>query len=196
MSLRERINGDPKLQIGLGAILLLLVVFVLMNKGGGEESEAVEEPTAATVESGETLETGEVATTPEGEVSLASLSESVKAPPLPKKVTKAYDANKTVAVLFVHDGGVDDKLVKRYSQALPVSFRLFTVPVKQIDRYAALTFGMQVQRVPALVVLRRKSLSKTGPEASILYGYQAPARIKLAVREASYKGPSGSYHPG
>jgi hypothetical protein len=202
MSLRERINSDPKLQLGLGAVLLIVVVFVLMGKGGGESAETVvEEPTAASVEA-----TG---TTPglEGgaEESLAALSASVKAPPLPQAMTAAYEANETVAVLFVRNGGIDDRLVKLYSRFLhrhlpetrfQIDFKLFVVPVKQIGRYAALTLGMQVQRVPAFVVLRRKSLSKGGPEGSILYGYQAPARILLSVRDASYKGPAGSYHPG
>ena len=197
MTLRERINGDPKLQIGLGAVLLIIVVFVLMNSSSGESEAVTEEPTAATVETGETVGVEEAAVPGiEGEASLASLSESLKAPPLPKRVTAAYDANQTVAVLFVHNGSVDDRLVQRYSKLSQVDFKLFVVPVKKIGRYAALTLGMKVQRVPALVVLRRKSLSKTGPEASILYGYQAPSRIKLALRNASYKGPSGSYHPG
>jgi hypothetical protein len=202
MSLRERINSDPKLQLGLGAVLLILVVFFLMHKGGGESEAVMEEPTAATVETTGTT-VGVEGT--EAEASLASLSASLKAPPLPHKMTLAYEANKTVAVLFVHNGSVDDRLVKLYGKFLhrylPESrlhgdFKLFVVPVKQIGRYAALTLGMQVQRVPAFVVLRRKALSKGGPEASILYGYQAPTRIMLAIRDASYKGPAGSYHPG
>lgn len=199
MSLRERINGDPKLQIGLGVVLVIIVAFILLHKGGGEEAEAVtEEPVAASVEGAPTEET---ALALGGESALTTFDLGTAGPALPKKISAAYGADKTVAVLFVHDGSVDDRLVKRYSKSVAGSesgsgFKLFVVPVKQIGRYASLTLALGVQRVPALIVLRRKSLSQGGAEGTVLYGYQAPARIRRTVQDASYKGPPGSYHPG
>jgi hypothetical protein len=116
---------------------------------------------------------------------------------LPAPVTHAYDAGKTVVLLIVRDGGIDDKLVSastnRLSDFHDVS--LFVVPAKQISRYAAITLGVEVQRVPALVVMRPRDLSDGVPQASVIYGFQSSQSIEQAIRDASYDGPEATYHP-
>ena len=72
---------------------------------------------------------------------------------------------------------------------------LFVVPVSQIFRYAAITLGVEVSRVPALVVMRPRSLSEGTPQASVSYGFQTRQTIVQAVRDASYNGPAATYHP-
>jgi hypothetical protein len=72
---------------------------------------------------------------------------------------------------------------------------VFVVRAKQIARYAAITLGVDVQEVPALVVMRPRHLSGGSPQASISYGYQTPQSIVQAVIDASYKGPEATYHP-
>ena len=200
MTLRERINSDPKLQIGIGVVLLLVVGFLLLGKGGGDESEGeavVEGPVAGAVVEEAPLG-AEAASSTEG--SVAAISSSVPAPPLPPAVAAAYEANDVVGVLFVRDGGIDDKLVKRYANlvraAASGTVKLWVVPVKEIAKYGAVTLGLGVQRVPAFVFLRPKSLSEGGIQGSVLYGYQTPANIIQALADATYDGPDGSYHPG
>ena len=53
----------------------------------------------------------------------------------------AYDSGKTVVLLFVHDGGIDDRLVETATKASALSptSAIFIVPAKQIARYAAIT---------------------------------------------------------
>jgi hypothetical protein len=205
VTLRERINSDPKLQIGIGAVLLLLVAFVFLGKGGGSEEAATEEPTAAVSESGVSIEPGVVEAAGVGsEPSLTALSASVPAPPMPVKVTRAYNKGKVVTVLFVHDGGIDDRLVQKYATLLRNSvsakyrheLAFFVVPAKKIANWGAITLGLGIQRVPAFVVLRPKKLSGATPQGTVLYGYQTPPTIAQEIADSIYRGPEAAYHPG
>ncbi len=201
MSLRERINSDPKLQIGIGAVLLLLVAFVFLGKGGGSEEAATEEPTAAVSEAG----LAETAVPAVGsEPSLTALSASIPPPQMPAQVKRAYEQGKVVTVLFVHDGGIDDRLVEKYSRLLRTkvsaadrrAIAFFVVPAKKIANWGAITLGLGIQRVPAFVVLRPKALSGGQPSGSVLYGYQTPPTIAQEIGDSVYHGPEGAYHPG
>ena len=58
----------------------------------------------------------------------------------------------------------------------------FVVPVSRIARYASITQGVGVDRVPALVVLRPKKLDQAVPTASVTYGFQDGDSIEPATR--------------
>jgi len=70
-----------------------------------------------------------------------------------------------------------------------------SVPAARISRYAAITEGVGVDRVPALVVVTPKHLKKTVPTASVSYGFQSPQSIAQAVIDAGYEGKTLDYHP-
>jgi hypothetical protein len=210
---REKINSDPKYQIGIVVVLILAAGYMLLGGlGGGEESEETA-PTEATVAVAGTGATGTATGATPGEAvegaiegaiasasteaSAASVAASIPAPPLPHPVTAAYDSGKTVVLLVVHDGGIDDRLVAASTRQLDgdPGVAVFVVPVKQIARYGAITLGVDVQQVPALVVMRPRHLSHGTPEAAVIYGFQSAQSIDQAVRDASYKGPEATYHP-
>jgi hypothetical protein len=71
----------------------------------------------------------------------------------------------------------------------------FIAPASQVSRYASVTEGVGVNRVPALVVIRPKHLHQTVPTASVSYGFQSGESIVQAVIDAGYKGPTLAYHP-
>jgi hypothetical protein len=205
--MREKLNDNPMAQIGLVAILLVVVAFMLLKPGGGEEEET-EVPTEAVVTNAETGVTGTAtgATTDEavegaleaGAVADASAAAaSIPPPPIPAPVARAYEANKTVVLLVVHDGGIDDRLVAGTARGLSgyEDVALFEVPANQIARYAAITLGADVQQVPALVVMRPRKLSGGVPQASVDSGFQTSQSIVQAVVDARYKGPEETYHP-
>jgi hypothetical protein len=212
--MREKLNSDPKTQVAAVVILTLLAIFFFISKSGGsEEEEAV--PTEATVAVAGSEATGTAtAATPgaavEGAVEEAVenasaetgaissvVPSSIEAPPPPEAVTAAYKADETVVLLIVRDAAVDDELVTQASSTLSSmpEVALFVVPVSQISRYAAITLGVEVSRVPALVVMRPRSLSKGTPQASVSYGFQTRQTIVQAVRDASYEGPPATYQP-
>jgi hypothetical protein len=212
--MREKLNENPMAQVGIVLVLVLAAGYMLLGGGfgGGEETE--EAPTEATVAiagtdatgtatgatPGEAVE-GAVASAVESaaaEVPTGSVTAAIPPPPLPVPVARAYDAGKTVVLLVVRDGGIDDRLVAASTRRLDgrSDVAVFVVPVQQIPRYGAITLGVDVRQAPALIVMRPRRLSEGVPQASVSYGYQSFQSIDQAVRDASYKGPEATYHPG
>jgi hypothetical protein len=209
---REKLNDNPVAQIGLVVLLLVAAAFMLLKPGGGEEEEA-EVPTEATVSVAGTNATGTATGATAGEAvegavegaieaataeaSTAAIAAAIPAPPMPAPVAHAYDAGKTVVLLVVHDGGIDDRLVRGSVSRLEArpEVALFVVPAKRIARYAAITLGADVQQVPALVTLQPRRLSEGVPQASVDYGFQTAQSVEQAVIDAGYRGPEETYHP-
>lgn len=209
--MRDKINNDPKFQVGIVIVLIAVAAFMFLKPGGGEESE--EAPTEATVAIAGTEASGTATGATPGEAvegavegaleaagaeaSAAAIAATIPAPPMPAPVAHAYDADKTVVLLVVHDGGIDDRLVTEAVKSLSAypEVASFIVPAKQISRYAAITLGADVQQVPALVVMKPRRLSGGVPQASVDYGFQTPQSVVQAVIDAGYKGPEATYHP-
>jgi hypothetical protein len=188
--MREQLNSNPLAQLALVGVLLVAVGFFVLSGGGEEEGEAGGAAAETTLGVTEPTEAGTAS------VSLPPPS-SLDAPPLPRHVLRAYEADKTVALLFVREGGIDDRLVKRATQEVAAfpAVSLFVVPASRISRYAEISEGVGVERVPALVVVTPKRLKQTVPTASVSYGFQSPQSIEQAIVDAGYKGPTVDYHP-
>ncbi|MET0558264.1 MAG: hypothetical protein ABW065_06290 [Solirubrobacterales bacterium] len=201
--MREQLNSNPMVQMGvIAALIVAAAIFMLttMGGGGGEESEssALSASSAAAGE-GAAPSPGETAVeaAPPEASSAAGAPSTLATRPVPHKVVAAWDSGQTVALVFVHDGGIDDDLVKLASGSLAgmSGVSTFVVPAGQIADYAAITEGIGVERVPALVVLRPKRLSGPVPTASVNYGFQDAESIVQAVVDAGYHGPTVEYHP-
>ncbi|HYG97292.1 MAG TPA: hypothetical protein VD741_09330 [Solirubrobacterales bacterium] len=198
--MREKLNNNPIMQVAvIGVLLVAGGIFLMSTMGGGEEAvepeagTVIEEaaPEAANPIEGsvETLE----AAAPSAGATLAALPPTE--PPAP--VVEAYESGATVALLFIREGGIDDRLVRDAAAGLAQvpDVVSFVVPAREIAEYTAITGGVGVERVPALVVLTPKRVSSQVPTASVLYGYQSPASVVQAVIDAGYKGPTLDYHP-
>jgi hypothetical protein len=214
--MRERLNSDPKAQVALVALLLVAAAFLLITRtGGGGEEEGSTATTEATVAVAGTGVTATATGATPGEAVEAAVEEAaahsspttaappaelsqIEAPRPPRPVLDAYRANKTVVLLVVHDGGIDDAFTALASTALirDPDVALFVVPASKLYRYAAITLGLEVSSVPALIVMRPRGLSKGTPQATVSYGLQTSQDILQAVRDASYDGPGATYHPG
>ncbi len=190
--MREKLNENPIAQVALIGILAVVgVVIFIGGSGGGEEAEEAA-PSGETVSS---LESTEAA--PAAEAPVGATPTSVPTPTPPKRFVAAYESGKTVALLIVHPGSIDSAFTAASSRLLE-PFRdvvLFVVKAKQIARYAAVTVGLEVNRVPALIVLKPKRLSKGTPQATVDYGLQTPQSVAQAVLDANYKGRELAYHP-
>jgi hypothetical protein len=199
-------------QVGLVVLLVVVAAFMFMRMSGGGEEEESESaaPTEASVSVEGTGQTGTAtgatpAETVEGAVenaleatpSAAGATGAVPTPPLPVPVKAAYMSDDTVVLLFVHDGGIDDKMVETATGVIEgdPSTSLFVVPARKVARYGAVTVGLEVNRVPALVVIRPQHLNGNDPQATVDYGYQTPEGVRQAVRDASYEGRELPYHP-
>ena len=186
--MREKLNSNPLYQAGIVGILLLATGFFLLSTmgRGGEEEESSSAETLAIVNAEST------ATEPPAPGALADT-----APPPPVPVLDAFAQDQIVVLLFVREGGIDDRMVAadvdRLSGFEGVS--TFVVDAGEIARYASIAQGVDVKRVPALVVVRPKRLDHGVPSASVQYGYQSPQSVEQAVIDAGYKGPTLNYHP-
>lgn len=192
--MREKLNENPLMQVVLiGVLLVAAGVFVMSSMGGkGGEEEAESATVSATAESSTEVPAGLDAA-----LAMVSQASARSAKPLPHDVLAAWNYNKTVVLLFVHDGGIDDKLVKDATarlSSLPAA-ETFVIPANEISRYAAVTEGVGVNRVPALVVVRPKHVHQTIPTASVNYGFQSGQSVVQAVIDAGYEGPTLAYHP-
>lgn len=193
--MREKLNENPVAQVVLvGVLLVVVAVFMLGKMGGGPEEESAESPAAnAAVAAVETeLEAGgEPAKLP------APGSGPGSAPAPPRPIVSAFDAGDTVAILFVRDGGIDDRLVARAVHRLEAISRVavFVVPSHQLARYVSIAQGVELNRVPALVVIRPKGLGHGFDTASVHYGFQSSESIVQAVVDARYRGGTLPYHP-
>jgi hypothetical protein len=199
--MREQLNNNPLAQLAVVGVLIVAVgFFLLSSSGGGKEAEPAgsAEATAGVAGSSEVEAAAEGAGAESLSSALSAVSQAAAtARPLPRPVLDAWQANKTLVLLFVRDGGIDDHLVKIATNGL-AGFRdaaSFVVPAAKIARYAAITEGVGVDRVPALVVVTPKHLKKTVPTASVLYGFQSPESVAQAVIDAGYKGKTLDYHP-
>jgi hypothetical protein len=186
---REKLNESKAAQVGLVALLAVLAAVLLLGKGGsssGGETELTVEPSEALA-----------VATPTG---MGELPGSVpQTQPLPHRFAAAYDADQTVALLVVHDGGIDDEFTKLALEAVAPAedVTVIVVPAKQISRYASVTVGLDISQLPALIAMRPKSLSHGVPQAIVAYGYQTPQSVFQTIVDASYRGPEGgAYHPG
>jgi hypothetical protein len=194
--MREKLNENPMTQMALVGVLLVAAAFLLMTTMGGgseEEGEEAAAPAPATEAAIATAEVGPgtVPTLP------APGTGAGAAPPLPRPVISAFEADQTVVLLFVRSGGIDDRLTRGAMTrlyAMP-DVAAFVVPVDRIARYAAIAQGVRINRVPALVVVQPRRLVQGVPTASVQYGFQSPGSIVQAVVDATYKGPTLSYHP-
>jgi hypothetical protein len=196
--MREALNSNPLAQAGIVAVLLVAVaIFVVSSGGGSEEGGETVAPSTTSV-SPTTAAPSTEAAPADLSGALAAVSQATStAPPLPDSVMTAWKSNQTPVLLFVHDGGIDDQLVQTATAGLS-GFRnaaVFIVPAHQISRYAAITEGVGVDRVPALVVVTPKHLDQSVPTASVSYGFQSPQTVAQAVIDAGYKGPTIAYHP-
>jgi hypothetical protein len=190
--MRDKLNSNPVAQAAiLGVLLLATGFFVLSSMGGGSEEEEATSSAESIVATVAASEGSGVATAPPP----GALADA--APPPPPAVTAAFAANRTIVLLFVRDGGIDDRLVVGATHSLGAlpDVSTFVVPAKRIARYAAIAQGVDVNRVPALVVLRPKRLDHGIATASVSYGFQSPQSVVQAVVDAGYKGRTLGYHP-
>ena len=194
--MREQLNSNPLVQVAVIAVLLIGgAVFLLSSmggSGGGESSNSL--GASATAGQGPAPSPVEGAPAP---VEGAAAPTNLTTRPLPHPVIAAWKSDQTVAMLFVHDGGIDDRLVRQASAQLDgmSGVTTFVVPADKIADYASITEGVGVDRVPALVVLRPKRLDDSVPTASVTYGFQNGASVEQAVIDAGYEGPTLEYHP-
>jgi hypothetical protein len=194
--MREKLNENPMAQVALvGVLLVLSAVFLLGKMGGGAEEEEGGESAAGQAAVASAAAELEAGSRP---VPLPPPGSGPGSPPAPPKaVVSAFNAGDTVALLFVRDGGIDDRIVTRAVHSLDAMGGVtnFVVPLHQLARYVSIAQGVDLNRVPALVVIHPKNADRSFDTATVHYGFQSPESITQAVVDARYRGGTLPYHP-
>lgn len=195
--MRKALNENPAVQAGVVVVLLVVFAFILFTRVlGGEEAPPVEDtaqPAAAVDGTAALADSASVpaATAPDPLAEAAAAGEFVAGPGLPQKLVSAYADGKAVVLLITRGKGIDDRRLAEEVGALRSreDVAVFTTHAKGIARYSRVTSGVQVDRTPALVVLRPRKASAGGPPlASVSYGFRGPQSVEQAVRDALYQG--------
>lgn len=223
--MRRLANESPVVRIILIGGLLLVFVFLLYSRVLNREEETAAPPSdsAATASPAAGASTGpsETATpapgAPETAPSEAPPSGAAPAVPapvepqtakpptgafvpgrgLPKDVVIAYARGKAVVLLVMKPKGIEDKRVRAAVERLRGrgDVAVFVTRPKHIARYSQITQGVDVSRVPALVVLRPRGRSGAVPEATVSYGFRGAKSVAQALRDARYKGGKVPFYP-
>jgi hypothetical protein len=205
---RQAINENPIAQAAVIGLLVIAVAFLLLtrlNQSSGEGSESATESSAA---ASPTLAQGAapaeapsdvaVPSAPTAPVAGAPGGDFVAGPGLPKSVVKAYDDGQAVVLLVTRKAGIEDQRLKAMvgSARSVGKVAVFTTYARGIARYSRIARGVDVSRVPALVVMRPRNLSDGVPQATVSYGFRGPDSVEQAVRDALYDGKSNlPYYP-
>ena len=220
--MRKAINDNPMVQIGVIGLLVVVVGFFLLTQMGKGSSTSSTSSTAASVapdasatpsDSSATATTPPASTVTTPSVSApsttpaapagsaaapAATGEFVAGPGLPRPVVQAYNADKVVVLLVVRRGGIDDDAVKASVErmsGLPDT-AVFMTNAGHVSRYSRIASGVDLDRVPALIVLRPQKLTHGTPTATVSYGFRGPASVAQAIADALYNGPTNvPYYP-
>lgn len=220
--MRRSANENPIVRMGLIGVLVIVFAFILYTRVLSSDTAA--EPSATTESSTAvppaTAAPGAPATPTapapaEGTVAPDAAAPAVPAVPsapeqgtvppsalvpgkgLPEPVVKAYADGKAVVLLIVRQAGIEDKPVKAAVNALRSrpDLAVFVTGAKNIADYSRITNGLAVSRVPALIVIRPRSVSGDVPEASVSYGFRSAESVLQAVSDAIYDGHDVPYYP-
>lgn len=220
--MRKALNDNPMVQLAVCGVLLVVVGFVFMSsmkRGGGAESTSEDQEAAAAVAlpagvssdgaaapSGAAPAPAPTAAAPGApSVPAAPPAASVSAealepgPGLPAPVVKAWKSGDAVVLLVAKVSSTDDRLVRASVESLSSrdGISVFVARADKVARYSRITQGVGVNRVPALVVVRPRSVSKGVPQAVVSYGFRDSQSVVQAVEDALYSGGDTlPYYPG
>lgn len=204
--MRKALNENPMVQVAVIGLLIVVVGLVfMMNMGGGggddSASTAADSTPAAPITptgaTGAPAPTASSSSAAGGTAAVPAATTVPMGPEPPAAVRRAYEAGDTIVLLIIRPGGIEDRFVKSRVAALKGEdgVSVFIVPAAEIAKYSQLTQGLQVGRVPAMVVVSPKRLSAEKPYAQVHYGYLSRESVIQAVHDAEYEGQPGSYGP-
>ena len=172
---RKTLNDNPLIAIAVVAVLGIGVAFMLMgqlSKGSGSSASS----TTAVPDTGATVPatgTATPAVTDPAATASAPAATPTSAPPadfgafepgpgLPKAVVDAYKRGDVVALLVLKRNGIDDRAVQaavnRIQKAANVA--VFQTYAQGVARYSRIAEGVDLNRVPAMVVIRPRSSAR------------------------------------
>src|SRR5688500_564019 len=177
--MRQKINEDPRAKVAIVIVLMAAGLFLFMTRvKGGEEAPPppVDPATATTAPIVPSAATPSPTTPVAGTAPAATTGGAlpvIEDAPLPTELVAAYDRGDTVVLLLVRESGIDDRLVAAATSQVAAASgaELFVDKAGNVSRYTQITQAINLDRVPALIVLRPKRLSGGTATATVSYGF-------------------------
>jgi hypothetical protein len=212
--MREKLNSNPMAQLAVIGVLLAGAALLMMTMmGGGSSTDSAAESSVATTTPPATATATSATTTPPATATAPTATPTATGlpaapavpatapvvpdpPPLPDDVVSAHEAGKTVAILLIHPSAPEDRLLEKAVRSIgDPGVAVFVAPVERIATFASITQGVNLDRVPALIVVKPKAVSGGQPTAIVRYGFRNPESVVQAVKDAIYVGASKTYSP-
>ena len=210
--MREAINNNPMVQIGLLGVLGVIVAVVFMSSSGGDAAPAPEDATTATATAPATADAGladpAVPATPPAEGAVpppATATTPFEAGKgLPADLVDAHASGDVVVLLVMQKNGYEDEPLARDVESLESrgDTSVFVTESKDVSDYSRIAEGVSLDRVPAIIVLHplegkvAEGEELPMPNATVTYGYRGKGSVTTAVEDALYDGKQLSYDPG
>lgn len=212
--MREKLNENPMMQMVVVGVLIVVVGFLFMTRmrsstdsastalpatDPGATAGATAPATATATDPAATDPTATGAAVPSAAPPAGATSTFKAGPGLPKPVVKAYDSGNAIALLVTKQAGLDDKEMRKAIGAIKGrnDVTVITVRVHDVAEYSRITEGVDLNRVPALVVIQPKKLTGKNdpPKATVSYGYRTPKSVTQAIDDQLYHGKRLGYSP-
>jgi hypothetical protein len=211
---RKAMNENPVVQVVIVGALAVVVGFLFLTRimGGNEAEPAPADPAAAAAAPSTTPAAADAAAEPVPTDATAESASAAGAAPvvagtagfeagpgLPEPVVDAYERGDVIVLLVSKEDGIEDKRLREDMAVLESrpDTAVFMSDTREVAKYSRIAQGVDLDRAPALVVVRPKRFADGGlPEASVTYGFRKPDSVAQAVRDAQYKGQELPYHPG
>jgi hypothetical protein len=205
---RKALNENPVVQVVMLGALGIIVAFLFMTRVmGQEESGSTSTDATATAPApappattAGTAPAAPEATAPATQAATpATIGEFKAGPGLPDSVVRAHESGDVVALLVVNRKAPEDRRLEAEVNALRgrSDTAVFVVEAKDVTRYSRIAEGVNLDRVPALVVVEpNRRVEGPLPVATTSYGFRGPESVEQAVRDVLYDGRELPYHPG
>jgi hypothetical protein len=200
--MRQRLNDNPMFALAAVVVLGIGIAFLFLTRMSGSQSTAAPTATtstavapagAAAVPDPTATATTPPATSPTATPVPATSGVFAAGPGLPKPVVQAYNRGDIVVLLVFKRNGIDDRAVRTYVDQLSGTrhVSIFQTSAKNLTDYSRIAVGVDLNRVPAIVVLEPSKKGKKGanPQATVTYGFHGVGSIEQAIRNAKYSGP-------
>jgi hypothetical protein len=214
--MRRALNENPMFQVIFIAVLALIAGFLLLTRVMGGSSSTAETESATTTPGATAMATdpaAAAATDPaaaavpadpaaaapaDGTASGIPASAFAPGPGLPAPVVKAYADGQTVALVVTKHRGIDDAKMREATDTLHgrVDTAVFETNAHHVADYSRIASGVNLDRVPALIVLTPRDVSgDAAPTATVSYGYRSVQSTVQALDDAEYDGKEFGYDP-
>ena len=211
--MRKALNENPIVQVVMLGALGIVVAFLFMTRvmsqeeSGGSATSAdatAAVPGAAPVAPEATVPT-EVPAVPEAAAVPGTAPAPAAAPGefkagagLPESVVSAHESGDVVVLLVVNRKATEDRRLEAEVNTLSgrSDTTVFVAEAKDVTRYSRIAEGVNLDAVPALVVVEpKRQVEGALPVATVSYGYRGPESVQQAVRDVLYDGKELSFAP-